>query len=88
MSNNDGVWGENEDGTWSEAVPLPFYGLRKGCHCGEKFWKEENYRKHYKAQHTDGKRYNRTPKGLVLAGSEPQLAHPKGEHKLKASGGK
>ena len=66
MYNGEGNFQQNEDGTWSEAVPLPFYGLRKGCYCGKKFWKEENYRTHYLEQHTDGKRYNRTPKGLVI----------------------
>lgn len=64
MINQDGVWSENPDGTWSEAVPLPFYGLKKKCICLRTFWREENYRKHYIAEHTDGKQYKRTPKGL------------------------
>lgn len=65
MSNDDSVWQENPDGTWSHAVPLPFYGIKKKCECGKSFWKEENYRKHYLKQHTDGVRYQRTPEGLV-----------------------
>ena len=62
MHNEDGNWQQNEDGTWSEAVPLPFYGIKKRCGCGKSFWKEENYQKHYVEQHTDGKKYNRTPR--------------------------
>lgn len=65
MINQNGNWQQNEDGTWSQAVPLPFYGLRKGCDCGKKFWREDNFRKHYIKAHTDGKKYKRTPKGLV-----------------------
>lgn len=67
MINQDGVWQENADGTWSEAVPLPFYSIKKQCSCGKSFWKIKNYEKHYIAKHTDGKRYNRTPTGLVEA---------------------
>ena len=58
-------WHQNPDGTWSKAIPLPFYGLKKGCSCGKSFWKEENYFKHYRTEHTDGKRYKRTPTGMV-----------------------
>ena len=67
MINNEGVFQENADGTWSEAIPLPYYGLRKHCSCGKKFWKEESYRKHYAERHTDGRSYTRTVKGLVVA---------------------
>lgn len=56
---------QNKDGTWSHAVPLPFYGLKKKCECGRSFWKEANYRKHYLTKHTDGVRYNRTTTGMV-----------------------
>lgn len=65
MHNQDGNWQQNQDGTWSEAIPLPFYGLRKGCYCGKKFWKEEKYRQHYRNTHTNGKRYDRSPTGLI-----------------------
>lgn len=65
MNNQDGTWQENEDKTWSEAVPLPYYGIKKKCSCGKSFWKEENYRTHYRQKHTDGKRYTRTPTGLT-----------------------
>lgn len=67
MYDQDGNWQENSDGTWSEAIPLPFYGLKKGCYCGRSFWKEGNYRRHYRDAHTDGKRYKLTPTGLVEA---------------------
>lgn len=65
MHNQDGSWQQNLDGTWSEAVPLPLYGLKKKCQCGKSFWKEANYVKHYLKAHTNGKKYNRTPTGLV-----------------------
>lgn len=66
MIDNNGAWEQNPDDlTWSQAVPLPFYGLRKGCMCGRKFFKESSYRKHYKSQHTDGKKYVRTTTGLT-----------------------
>lgn len=50
---------QNQDGTWSATVPLPFYGLKKKCECGKSFWKEENYWKHYIDKHTDGLKYIR-----------------------------
>jgi hypothetical protein len=61
MISNDGVWRENEDKTWSQDIPLPFYGLKNKCGCGRSFWKVANYEKHYKKSHTDGKIYKRTP---------------------------
>jgi hypothetical protein len=65
MHNEVGNYQENPDRTWSQAIPLPFYGIKKQCQCGKSFWKEDNYRKHYRAEHTDGKIYKRTPAGLV-----------------------
>jgi len=67
MHNEDGNWQANPDGTWSEAIPLPFYGPlgMKQCRCGQHFWREATYREHYRKEHTDGKRYERTPKGLA-----------------------
>ena len=59
---------QNPDGTWSEAVPLPFYGIRKKCSCGKKFWREENYVRHYKKHHTTGILYKHTPTGMVVVG--------------------
>lgn len=59
------VYQHNEDGTWSQAIPLPLYGLRKTCGCGSSFWREKNYKRHYQLQHTDGVAYDRTPTGLV-----------------------
>lgn len=65
-------WQQNEDGvTWSEAVPLPFYGLKKKCHCGKSFWDERNYQVHYRRMHTDGIRYIRLRNGKM---------QPVGEH--------
>lgn len=64
MVNDRGVWQQNADNSWSQAIPLPFYGIKKRCGCGKSFWKEENYKKHYVTKHTDGKRYRRTPQGL------------------------
>ncbi len=55
---------QNPDGTWQEAIPLPMYGLRKGCHCGKKFWKEKNYNEHYIVAHTDGLLYKRDKDGF------------------------
>ena len=66
---DSGNYQENADGTWSEAVPLPFYGLRKQCACGKKFWKEQSYHKHYVTKHTDGKKYFRNVSGFHV---EPQ----------------
>lgn len=69
MINESGNWQENEDGTWSEAVPLPFYGLRKHCpSCREKFWRESSYVRHYQQKHTDGVRYKRTPTDMIALG--------------------
>lgn len=62
---NDQVYQHNADDTWSQAVPLPLYGLRKTCGCGRSFWREKNYIRHYQLQHTDGIAYERTPQGLV-----------------------
>ena len=55
---------QNEDGNWSAAIPLPFYGLKKKCDCGKSFWYEENYRKHYVEAHTDGLSYKRLRDGF------------------------
>ncbi len=62
---NEGNYQQNENGSWSTAIPLPFYGLKKKCDCGKSFWKEENYRTHYFNQHTDKRYYKRTPEGMV-----------------------
>lgn len=63
----DPIYEQNYDGTWSEAVPLPFLGMKKGCQCGQKFWRLSTYREHYKQQHTDGLAYNRVPAGMVAS---------------------
>ena len=41
----------NERGQWVPAIPLPFYGLRKHCGCGRKFWTMDGYRGHYALFH-------------------------------------
>ncbi len=62
----DKVHQQNADGTWSEAIPYPFFlAWRKQCMCGMKFWKMSSYQAHARELHTNGKRYNRTPKGLT-----------------------
>jgi hypothetical protein len=42
---------QNERGQWVPAVPLPFFGLRKRCSCGRKFWTMDGYRGHYALCH-------------------------------------
>lgn len=71
MINQDGNWQENFDKTWSQAIPLPLYTSKwfiipaVQCECGQKFRLKGDYRTHYVDFHTDGKRYKRTPKGMV-----------------------
>lgn len=54
---------ENEDGLWSESIPLPYYGFRKKCSCGAKFWTVDGYKRHYRLVHTDNIKYRRLPDG-------------------------
>ena len=42
---------QNEHGQWVPAIPLPFYGLRKRCDCGRKFWTTDGYQGHYALCH-------------------------------------
>jgi hypothetical protein len=42
---------QNRRGEWVPAIPLPFYGLRKTCACGRKFWTSEGYEGHYAVTH-------------------------------------
>lgn len=42
---------QNADGAWVPAVPLPYYGLRKRCSCGRRFWTMEGYQGHYALAH-------------------------------------
>jgi hypothetical protein len=42
---------QNKRGEWWPSIPLPFYGLRKRCYCGRKFWTMEGYRGHYAVAH-------------------------------------
>jgi hypothetical protein len=45
------VKGSQEGELWLPAIPLPFQGLRKGCHCGRKFWTMKGYRAHFALTH-------------------------------------
>lgn len=45
---------QNARGEWVPAIPLPFYGLRKRCTCGERFWTTCGYRGHYALAHVLG----------------------------------
>ena len=47
----DGTMTQNDEGQWVPSIPVPFYGLRKRCECGRKFWTEEGYRGHYALAH-------------------------------------
>ena len=42
---------QNSEGKWVEAIPEPYYGLRRKCDCGKKFWTEEGYEGHYALKH-------------------------------------
>ena len=43
---------QNKNGLFVPAIPIPFYfAIRKGCHCGEKFWTDEGYKGHYAIKH-------------------------------------
>jgi len=42
---------QNKAGEWVPAIPLPFYGLRKRCGCGRRFWTATGYRGHYALLH-------------------------------------
>ena len=42
---------QNNHGEWVPSIPLPYYGLRKRCGCGRKFWTAEGYRGHYALCH-------------------------------------
>ena len=42
---------QNQDGNWIPAIPEPYYGMRKWCECGERFWTLEGYRAHYSYVH-------------------------------------
>jgi hypothetical protein len=46
-----GVSAQNSRGEWVPSIPLPFYGLRKGCSCGRKFWTMDGYQGHYALCH-------------------------------------
>lgn len=41
----------NGRGQWVPAIPLPYFGIRKRCHCGRRFWTIDGYRSHYALAH-------------------------------------
>lgn len=45
------VRAQNRAGRWVPSIPLPFYGMRKGCSCGKRFWTAAGYRGHYALVH-------------------------------------
>lgn len=45
---------QNDSGVWVSAIPLPYYGLRKRCDCGRRFWTMDGYRGHYALTHVAG----------------------------------
>jgi len=53
-THNQGVRTKNKNGHWVPSIPLPYYGLRKGCICGKKFWTEKGYERHYALEHIVG----------------------------------
>lgn len=42
---------ENRRGEQVPAIPLPLFGLKKQCSCGQSFWKLRNYEAHYAHKH-------------------------------------
>lgn len=49
--NRGGTFMLNRRGEWVPAIPLPFYGMRKKCSCGAKFWTMDGYLGHYAVKH-------------------------------------
>lgn len=77
---------KNEDGSWTESVPLPFYtgswlrtryqcwakNSAKSARCGMKFKTPREYEQHYIQRHTSGNKYTRTAKGITPT-TQPKL---------------
>jgi len=42
---------QNKYGEWVPAIPEPYYGIKKHCVCGEKFWTKRRYQEHYALEH-------------------------------------
>jgi len=42
---------QNKRGEWVPSIPVPFYGIRKTCCCGRKFWTMRGYELHYALDH-------------------------------------
>jgi hypothetical protein len=51
---SSGVATQNYHGEWVPAIPGPFFGVRKVCRCGRKFWTMEGYEGHYAYAHVLG----------------------------------
>lgn len=45
---------QNRRGEWVPSIPLPFFGFRKRCRCGARFWTLIGYRAHYALEHILG----------------------------------
>jgi hypothetical protein len=45
---------QNKNGEWVPAIPEPYYGVRKTCDCGSKFWTYKGYQGHYALKHILG----------------------------------
>ena len=45
---------QNSKGEWVPSIPLPLFGLRKRCECGQSFWTLPGYRGHYALVHILG----------------------------------
>ena len=41
----------NKKGEWVQAIPEPYYGFKKECKCGRRFWTKKGYRAHYALKH-------------------------------------
>ena len=70
LIHDDTIWKQNDDGTWSESIPLPYRRsfITKACWtCGEGFFRTSSYEYHYRSQHTDGLAYIRKPEGFLTS---------------------
>lgn len=42
---------QNNRGEWVTAIPMPLFGLKKQCSCGQSFWTTRGYQSHYALEH-------------------------------------
>lgn len=60
---------QEPDGTFRQAQPTPFIGLRITCiDCGRKywFWQETQWQEHWRNVHRDTRIFIRTPMGIEV----------------------